>query len=268
MKLNVTVLSLLAAACILISTAAFTDRGQLRRLPNTSFQPGERLDYRVHYGIFDGGEATIETSPRVHLINDRPCYKIEVKGRTTGMVRIAYKVRDVWGSYVDTAAFVPHRFYRRIEENNYRKYETTYVDHFREEARIVDERKNEEKLMQIPKEVLDMVSGSFYMRLLDYENMKQGQTIKVSGIFEDHLYHLSIIYQGKEQIKTEFGKIKCIRLTPELPENSLFNGENAIDVYISDDQNHVPVKIRANMFVGALEIDLKEYRNLRHHSPF
>ena len=44
-----------------------------------------------------------------------------------------------------------------------------------------------------------------------------------------------------------------------MPENSLFDGENSIRVWISDDINKVPLKIKANMFVGAVEVDIESF---------
>lgn len=252
---------------LLLMTAA-SGQPPTRRVANQTFTTGEHLAYRVHYGFVDGGEATIGVGNKVHMINDRPCYKIEVEGRTTGAVRMLYKVRDVWGSYVDTAAFLPHVAYRNIQENNYRKEETTYFDQAHRQARIVDERRQEEKTMDTDHQVLDLVSGAFYLRLQPFGRMKEGDTFRMKGLFEDEIYDMKIRYLGKEKIRTRFGKIQTLRLQPILPDNGLFDGENAIDIYLSDDANKVPVKIRANMVVGALEIDLKGYRGLKHESSF
>ena len=45
-----------------------------------------------------------------------------------------------------------------------------------------------------------------------------------------------------------------------MPENKLFDGENSIKVWLSDDINKVPLKIRANMFVGAVEVDITDFK--------
>ena len=48
-----------------------------------------------------------------------------------------------------------------------------------------------------------------------------------------------------------------------MPKNKLFDGEDAISVYLSDDKNKIPVLIQAEMFVGAVKIDLYKYKGLK-----
>ncbi|MGB3618093.1 MAG: DUF3108 domain-containing protein [Catalinimonas sp.] len=258
--------ALLLLPALLIVAVAWQLNDPPPAAQKNSFAIGEKLIYRVHYGFMEGGEAVIAVSDKVHEVNQRPCYKIEVQGRTTGAVRVFYKVRDVWGSYVDTSVFMPHRAYRKIQENNYRKDEVTYFDQAAGEARVVDEDRNQEKVMKTPRRALDLVSGAFYLRTLNYDRMRRGDTVRVQGVFEDKLYDMSIRYLGRERIKTRFGQVKTVHLQPILPDNSLFDGENAIDIYVTDDDNKVPVKIRANMVVGAVEIDLKDFNGLKHAS--
>jgi hypothetical protein len=98
--------------------------------------------------------------------------------------------------------------------------------------------------------------------------MKVGDTIKLKAFFEDKLYDFKIKYLGKVKLNTKFGSIQSIKLTPIMPDNDLFDGENSIRVYLSDDKNKVPLKIQADMFVGAVEVDLKSYSGLRHTINF
>ena len=94
-----------------------------RLLPSDAFGAGEKINYRVHYGFLTAGEAELHIDKKIHTVNNRPSYKIEVKGRTTGLADKLYNVKNTWGTYLDTAAIVPHKFYRHIRENNYRKNE-------------------------------------------------------------------------------------------------------------------------------------------------
>jgi hypothetical protein len=113
-----------------------------------------------------------------------------------------------------------------------------------------------------------MVSGYYYFRLVDYSQLKVGDVINVTGMFEEKIYNLKVKYSGKERIKTKFGRINAIVLTPQLPENKLFDGENAVQFFISDDQNRIPLKIRAELVVGAVELDIKGYSGLKYPIKF
>jgi hypothetical protein len=53
-------------------------------------------------------------------------------------------------------------------------------------------------------------------------------------------------------------------ISPIIPENDFFNGKEPVKAWISDDLNKVPLKVKAELAVGALEIDIKEMSNLRN----
>lgn len=256
--------------CLIIIASSFKEADKYRVLRNQSFLKGEVLEYRVHYGFISAGEAVITVNPTIHTLNERPCYKIDVTGRSVGTFDLFLRIRDNWGSYVDTSAFIPHMSYRNIEEGRYRKKEITSFDYQRSVATVRDETKKdkEAKKIKVPVNVQDLVGGYYYLRLIDYSKMKVGDTININAIFEHDLHDFKIRYMGKEKIKTKFGTINTIVLTPIMPSNKLFDGENAISVYLSDDNNKVPIKIKANMVVGAVELDIKKYKGVRHPLRF
>src|SRR5690349_7395805 len=97
---------------------AFSPNESPRTLHNDSFGRGETMHYKVHYSLLNAAEATIELSDDIHKVNDRPCYKATVTGRTNGSFDLFLKVRDTWRSYIDTTSILPQRFFRNIEENN------------------------------------------------------------------------------------------------------------------------------------------------------
>src|SRR5690606_25127108 len=98
---------------------------------NESFSRGETLHFKMTYGIFTVGKGMTNVDQDRYTLNNRPCYKVDVFGKTVGFVNWVKDVDDQWGAYIDTAALIPHKFYRRIHEGNYRKHEETYFDHER-----------------------------------------------------------------------------------------------------------------------------------------
>jgi hypothetical protein len=109
-----------------------------------------------------------------------------------------------------------------------------------------------------------MIGGFIYLRNMDFSKIKVKDTISVPGFYEDEFYKLRIIYNGKETIKVKAGKIRAIKLTPIMPKNKIFDGENSITAWFSDDKNHIPLKIKAEMFIGSAGVELTEYSNLKH----
>ncbi len=242
---------------------------EYRYVHNESFTAGEILTYRVHYGLINAAEATMEVSEDYFYINNRACYKIDIYGKTTGFFDLIVRIRDNWGAYVDTASIIPHKAYRYIEEGKYRKNEMINFDHRKDVATVLkldkETRKPKEKeLHKVPDNILDIVGGYYFLRTLDYSNLRDGDIINVNGFFDSKVYGLQVKIIGREEIKTRLGNIRSIVIAPSLPENDFFKGGDPVRVWISDDRNKVPLKIKAELAVGALEIDIKEMTNLRN----
>ncbi|NJL12272.1 MAG: DUF3108 domain-containing protein [Microscillaceae bacterium] len=176
--------------------------------------------------------------------------------------------------------FIPHRFYRALEEGNYRRKELTdfnpltktavmnYEEYNVKENAADEKRKRESKTVKIPQYVQDLVSGYYYLRTLDFNKLTPGQVITIPGILEEKLYELKIRYLGKDVAKTKFGKMNAHRLVPIMPENSLFAGESSVRFWVSDDKNRVPIRVEADMFIGKVVVEIKDYKNIRHNFNF
>ncbi len=240
-----------------------------RTVPNRNFTTGETLTYRIHYGLINAAEAIMHVNDEYHYVNGRPCYKIDVYGNTTGLFDLVLRIRDNWGSYVDTAALLPQKAYSNIEEGGYRKYEIVEFNHPDDVATVINldkETKKPKKKGQysIPDEVFDMVSGYYYLRTIDFRKLKVGDIVTLKGFYVDEVYEIDIKFLGREQLNTKVGTINSLVISPILPENDLFKGTNPVKAWISDDLNKVPLKVQAKLKVGALEIDIKEMQNLRN----
>jgi hypothetical protein len=232
-----------------------------------AYQPGEEIRYRVHYGFFNAGEALMRVSNQLYRVNNRICFRAEVIGNSTGAFDRIVRIRDVWGSYFDTIQFQPQKSFRSIAENRYRKKEEVYFDYGRNLARVQSENSQPEEL-PIKPNVQDMVSGYYFLRLQKYDNLRRNDTIRMTGIFENKTYNFKIVYLGKEKVKTKFGKANSFVISPVMPENSLFSGRNPIKMWISDDENRIPLKIEAELLLGSLDLDISGHQNLKYPLVF
>ncbi len=252
---------------ILLLSSAFVMVGDdYRVLKYNKFELGETMKYSCHYGFISAAEATITLDKQLHTINNRPCYKVDILGKTTGAFRLGMKVDDLWQSYVDCEAVVPHRFYRSVKENKYRKVETVYFDQLSGKTVVkstTNQNPEKTEYFTAPKNAQDMVSGYYYLRTIDYNSMAKGTMITVPAFFENESYSFKVRYLGKEKIKTKVGTFTAIVLQPSMPENDLFDGKDAIKCWISDDLYRVPLKVRAEMLIGGIELEITSYKNNR-----
>jgi len=235
---------------------------------NNSYTIGEELEYRVNLAFFTVGTGIVRIDKKIHTVNSKPCYKVDVYGTTSSWISWVSKVEDNWGAYIDTTTLNTTVGYRKLAEGKYRRDETVTFDRENGKAEVKvknrDTGKDEFKTYDVPKNTKDLVAGFLHLRIVDFPKVVKGDTITLSGFLEDANYNLKVIYTGKEVVETKVGKIRCLRLRPVMPANSLFDGENSILCWISDDLNRIPVKIQAKMFIGTTGLELVSFRGLRN----
>lgn len=259
-----------AIFCVLIFSGFIQPDNEIYPLvKNESFSRGEVIHFKMTYGIFTVGRGSAHISPTYYKINDRHCFKVDVYGKTVGMVDWVADVDDQWGAYIDTVALVPHQFYRKIREGRYKKDEWTNFDHPNKKIEVKSMnhktgKMKEPKQYDAPAQVRDMIGGFLYLRVMDFSNLKKGDTIPIKGFFEDEFYKLGIIYKGKETVKLKVGKVRALKFQPVMPKNKMFDGENSITAWFSDDKNRIPLKIDAEMFIGSAGVELVGYSGLRN----
>ncbi|KOY86396.1 hypothetical protein AD998_09785 [bacterium 336/3] len=248
-------------------TSTFISSNQgYRTVLQNNFGKGEHLEYLVHFGFLNAGIATIDVDNKLYLVNNRPCYRIDVYGKSVGSLEAVTKIRDFWRSYVDTASIQTQKFYRNLLEGNYKKEETTVFSPLQKSAQIKDERG--QRNFSIPDYVQDIVSGFYFLRTLPFEKYKKGEMLSVPAVLESDTYDLKVEYLGEQEAKCLLGKTNCYVLSPIMPENQLFKGKRPVKVFISADKNRIPVRIQAEFVVGMVEVELQSHKNMKHNFSF
>ena len=257
---------LISLGIVSVFSVGFRTMDTYRRVVNTSFGPGEHLEYRVHYGFLNAAEAIVDVSPTLYKVNNRPCYRVNVDARTVGAFDLVTRIRDTWRSYIDTSAILPQKFYSNLQENDYRKEENITFNH--EANTVKAEERTEKDIFKVPDNVHDLISGYYFLRTIDFNRLSSGQVIEVPAFYDDTVYNMKVRYRGKDVVKTKRGKINVIKMNPVLPANKLFKEEESIRIFVSDDANKVPVKVEVDFFVGSMVMDLKNNDGLKQPLKF
>lgn len=237
---------------------------------NSAFTFGEELQFDVSYGWLSLAEAKLQINKRVITENSRPHYKIDAFGKTKGAATIFGRVNDNWGTHIDTSTLLPSLSYRYIEEGKYRKNEKVFFDQKNKKATLqLYDRDNrtlkETKEFNLPGQVQDLVSGFYFLRSMDLTNLKKGQAILITGFFDKEIYNLKLIFEGTELIETSLGLKDTYIFSPLMPANKLFRGDYPVKVWVTKDQNKIPVKIKANLFIGSLNMEISSAKGLRNN---
>ncbi|HBE42185.1 MAG TPA: DUF3108 domain-containing protein [Bacteroidales bacterium] len=228
----------------------------------TTYQPGEKIYYTIHYGFITGGEATLELN--TDTLAGTEIWHSRLTGKTLGIVDVLFKVLDIYESFIDPCTELPVRSVRNISEGNYKRYNVVDFDHTtRTDSAILTSDLTGVHLTQPG--IHDILSCFYWFRnriLPHIDTVKKGETITIMTWFTDELYPIRMRYIGTEEVKTRAGKIKCYKFNPVTEKGRLFKTEEDVSFWFSSDKNFLPVKIRFDIFVGAFIVDLVSYEGL------
>ena len=240
-----------------------------RKVKNTSFTRGEHLTYYAHYGFITAAEGEVIMDENISSINGRPCYKVDVYGKTTKFFDVIAKVRNHWGTYIDTTSIIPQKFYRYIDEGSYKRNEIMEYDHEHDSLFVhtLDLETRELKRIDpyaVKDNIQDVLSGFYYLRTVDFSKLSVGELISIDGFYKNKAFDFKVRYEGKDIIKTKLGKIKALKIAPVMPKNSVFDGENSIHLWLSDDENKIPLRVKTEMFIGSIKLDILTAEGLKN----
>lgn len=230
---------------------------ELPRLYHNAFSPGEKLTYRVRYGFFDAGEATIEVRPTNRTFNGREVHHVVGIGKTISAFNWFYKVHDVYESYIDTEGVFPWYFERDVNEGGY-SFQQEY--RFHQDKQAVETHKDQ--TFSMPNGVQDMISAFYYARTFDFTNAQPGQVFTVPSFVDEEMFDLQVKFLGRETIETDLGTFRCLKFVPHVQEGRVFKKDESVVIWVSDDANKIPILAKADIFVGSIKMELSDYRGI------
>jgi hypothetical protein len=116
----------------------------------------------------------------------------------------------------------------------------------------------------VPPCVQDVISAIYYARNIDFNKYNTGDKIPFAMFLDDQVYNIYIRYMGKEEVNTKFGKFRAIKFKPLLIKGTIFEGGEKMTVWVSDDPNHIALRVESPISVGSVIVDMINYKNLRH----
>jgi hypothetical protein len=225
-----------------------------------AFQPNEKISYNVYYNVIgiyvNAGTASFTTSSERFQNSD--VFHVVGEGSTNPRYDWIFKVRDRYESYFNSTNLQPLKFIRQINEGKYKKHEEVT---FNQEANTATTKNG---VYKVPENVQDVISVMYYARNINYNQYKSGDKIPFSMFLDDKVYNMYIHYVGKETVRTKYGTFKAIKLKPLLLKGSIFDGGEKMTIWVTDDPNHIPVRVESPIVVGSVKVDLMHYENLRH----
>ncbi len=230
----------------------------------TVFKSGEWLRYKMSYsGFLRAGTAVLELSEKD--FNGKKVFYTKGTGWTSGAVKWFFKVEDRYESYFDKDTIKPYLFKRKINEGGYKKHRITSFNYKSNKAYVQDFTLQKDTSVVFSR-VQDMLSAFYYLRNYNVKNMKKGEEIGIDMFMDSQVYPFKLRFLGREILKTKFGTLKTMIFRPLVQSGRIFKAQESVTLWITDDENKIPVKLSADLSVGSLRADLEAYKGLAN--PF
>jgi hypothetical protein len=227
---------------------------------NYCFQDGESISFTVFYSVIglyvNAGSANFTTA--LEKFNNKAVYHVIGTGSSNPSYDWIFKVRDRYDSYFDTTNLQPLKFIRNVDEGGYKTLENVTFN-LRTNTAITTK-----GVFKVPNCVQDVLSAIYYARNIDFNKYNVNDKIPFNMFLDNQVYNLYMRYMGKETIKTKYGKFRTIKFNPLLVKGTIFAGGEKMTVWVSDDANHVPLRIESPITVGSVKVDMMQYKNLRY----
>ncbi len=231
-----------------------------------NYKEGEFLKYRIHYGLLNAGFATLEVKNTTY--EGKPHFHVIGEGSSSGAVRAFYKVDDRYESYINQATDKPSKFIRKISEGGYERDQVFTFDHNKKIVTINDKLRQKVTYKDFNGSVQDLLSAFYYLRNYDTDGLRTGDFINVDIFMTDETYKFKLKVLGRETMNTKFGNIKVIKIRPYVQSGRIFKESESVTMWVTDDKNHIPVQIKAELTVGSLKADLYSYKNTKYTLHF
>lgn len=238
---------------------------------NTAFSSGEVLNYKMYFNWkfiwVNAGTATMSTKETQW--QGKNAYKSNLITKSSAKIDKYFMLRDTLES-VMTTDLAPLYYKKSANEGN--KYYRDKVWYSYNGGKIhmkheFQNRKGEisSKTSESTKCTYDMMSMMQRARSLDASGMKKGDKMKFPMADGKGVDDITLIYRGKENFKMKSTGItyRCLIFSLMEADKSGSNKE-IIKFYITDDDNHVPVRLDMFLRFGTAKVYLSEAKGLRH----
>ena len=232
---------------------------------NDAFQDGEWFRFRMRYGFLNTSYAS--ATVRETIFKGQAVYHVAATGKTTGFARLFFKVDDYFDSYFEKDVVRPIHFVRNISEGNYKRHVEIDFNNNTQSGIMHDLLRKTKTEISFAPNLQDLVSTFYFLRNhFDLEGIQLGETASLHMIYDKTPFEFRFRFLGYENIKTKFGVVPCVKFRPYVEEGRIFKKESGLSLWVSNDNNRIPIKVVAELSVGSLDVDLVDFKGLKH--PF
>jgi hypothetical protein len=243
---------------LFVSSFTFSFGQDIFKIGEPVFNAGEHLTYRLKYGFFTGATADLRVEETNKKFDGHSAYHIVADGRTAGAFDVFYKVRNRYETYVDKTTLLPYYYTENRREGGYKHKDNVSFDHETDQITAA------KGVYPLKGKIFDFLSAYYFSRSIDVSKIHVGEKFDLQYFLEDGIHTLTITYVGKEVVESELGKFNCLKFNPTIIPGRVFKKNSRLYLWITDDDNRIPIKAHVELIVGSVTMDLMTAQNLKY----
>lgn len=231
----------------------------------------ERVDYELYFkwGLIMSRAGMATLSVQDEPFREQPGWHYSLLFRTTGVIEKVYRMRDTMDCHYSKE---PKLFFcsKRTNEGNYYSVDNLDFRYGSEKEVAIHSLRYNLNTTKIDTTILsrepvfDMLGSTMYLRSLDWPQMMMGDEFPFVCAVGRDLVNIRFRYTGQEIVEHKDANYRTRHFVIDIYDEAFSQAKEAAEVWIGDDDNHIPVKIRAKLKIGAAEVHYKESFNLRY----
>lgn len=236
---------------------------------NTAFKNGEFLTYNLYYNWkfiwVKAGTASMYTVTSHR--NGQPAYLSKLTTRGNGRLDDYFVLRDTLLCY-STLDLVPLYFRKGAREGKRYSVDEVYYSYPNGKCQIRQHRKKNNRPGQWQTKtynecIYDMLNMFLRARSFNPESWKKGHTVKFKMADGNSVDPEELRYLGKTTIKADDGnKYRCLQLS--YVDHNDGNPKEIIRFYVTDDLNHIPIRLDMFLKFGSAKAFLVSMKGARN----
>ena len=239
-------------------------------IENNAFQAGEMLDYTLYFNWqfvwVKVGSATMQTTKTTY--EGKPALKASLITRGNSKLDGVFMMRDTLISYCSEDKLEPLYHRKGALEGKHYYVDELWYTYPRGNCHLKMHRitSHGEHLWQ-EKEyascIYDMMSIFLRARNFDASAMKKGDIVPLPISDARHLINSWLEFRGRENFKVSTTKEKFRCLVFSFYEREGDMSKEVLRFYVTDDQNHIPVRLDMFLSFGSAKAFLNGYEGVR-----
>jgi hypothetical protein len=108
-----------------------------------------------------------------------------------------------------------------------------------------------------------MLGAIFFLRTLDWKNLKAGDVFPLTIAIGRDLVKIGFRYQGQALIEQGRVTWRTHHFFIDIHDEAFAQSKSAAELWVSDDENHIPLKVRSKLKIGYAEVYYKSSSRLK-----